>query len=159
MRCDASPSGVGAILFHKGRPWKYWADTITDEDLAFLKAERKPEWQPEFELLGIVVSLKIWASLLELQSVTIHGGALAALYAADKFSSKSPAMNFIAGELGLLVEAKSVHITCKRVPESVNLDADALSRLAEGRALPRSLLGVDHVPAPVRDESSYMQKR
>ena len=147
------------ILLKRDRQTHWWADVITTEDLAFLHAKRESLWQPEFEILAVLVSLHIWSDILQYHSVTIHGDALAALYAADKSSSKSPAMNFLAGEIGLLCEMRSMTLQCKHVPESINIEADSLSRLSEGKSVPRSLDDAVQVPAPVRDSSFYLQPR
>ena len=45
-RCDAAPSGMGAILLKSGKPLQWWADVITTDDLAFLQAKCEPLWQP-----------------------------------------------------------------------------------------------------------------
>ena len=61
-------------------------------------------------------------------------------------------MNLLAGEIGLIVEARSMELQVKHLPGSVNIDADALSRLKEGRStgIPKSLSNVLRVQVPHR---------
>ena len=106
-----------------------------------------------------MISLRLWGEKLRWQSITVHGDALAALFAAQRTSSKSPAMNFIPGEIGLCCERLSINITCKHVPESINVEADVLSRLHEGKPIPARFATVTRIAAPERDTSFYLQAR
>ena len=157
VRCDAAPSGMGAILFKRDKAVEYWADVITPDDVAFLRAQLESLWQPEFEMLAILVSLRVWSSYLQFHSVNVHGDALAALYAAEKGSSRSPAMHFLAGEIGLLCEMQSMTLTCKHVPEACNIEAGCLSRLAEGKHIPHSLHDAVRIHVPLVANPFYLQ--
>ena len=97
IRCDASPSGLEGILLYRGSPIAWWADDVMDEGLKTLKATRAPRWQPEFELLAILISIYKWQSMLDCASLVAHGDATAAHHAASKLSAKGPIMNLLAG--------------------------------------------------------------
>ena len=63
LRTDASPFGMGAVLFDfvTGDVHAYWADSISDLDIDKFKAVRgAPDWQNEYELLAVVVSLEVF---------------------------------------------------------------------------------------------------
>lgn len=60
---DACPTGMGAVLYFVGKPLMFWADEISDEDLSLLHAERIPEFQTEFEMYTILLSVKLFLPL------------------------------------------------------------------------------------------------
>eukprot|EP00972_Heterocapsa_arctica_P067946 10031839-Heterocapsa_arctica.AAC.1 len=51
---------------------EYWADSIHDNDRARFGAARgDPAFMPEFELLAVLVSLRIWGTQLRDASVSV----------------------------------------------------------------------------------------
>ena len=65
-------------------------------------------------------------------------------------------MNALSGEVGLTIEVYSVELVIKHLPGAANIDADAISRLANGaKSVPTSLLKVERVKPPVRDASFF----
>ena len=62
VRCDASPYGFGGILIDKGVPIQWWSDEVTSNDMEVMKVARDPAWQAEFELLAILISIRILGS-------------------------------------------------------------------------------------------------
>ena len=107
----------------------WWADEASQYDLDQLKITRRPEWQPELELLAILVSLRLRVDKFTCGGLVVHGDAKAALHAAKKLASPSPAMNDLAGKVGVAVEVFSINLVVKHLPGAVNVDADAISRL------------------------------
>ena len=61
IRTDASPYGMGAILFKKGSPVLWMALDWSPDDLAFLKAKiGDPAVQAEWELFAILIAVDAW---------------------------------------------------------------------------------------------------
>ena len=63
-------------------------------------------------------------------------------------------MNSIAAEIGLRV--CSPHIELGHVAGVANYEADALSRLCQGKAIPSHLAEVQRAAAPVRDSGFFL---
>ena len=76
----------------------------------------------------------------------------AAKGALDKLSSASPICNALAAELSLLQEFHNINLLTDHIRTEINLEADALSRLAEGSKVPGCLHGIKATPAPQRNE-------
>ena len=129
---------------------------MTAQDLAALRAKREAAWQPELELLAILISLRLWLKHFECSTVCIHGDAKSALHAGRKQAARSATMNALSGEVGLTVEVYSIELVVKHLPGAANIDADAISRLAGGaKSVPTSLRNVERVSPPVRDASFF----
>ena len=84
-------------------------------------------------MLAILVSIRIWAPFLKRGKVIVHGDAKSALHAARKMAGRSPALNALAGELGVTCEVHTIGIDVKHLLGAVNVQADAVSRLTEGK--------------------------
>eukprot|EP00971_Amphidinium_carterae_P236771 4699104-Amphidinium_carterae.1 len=66
IRTDASTQGLAGVLFdQQGLPVQYWFDKIQAEDLArFGVKAAEPALMPEFEMLALFFSLKVWQTQL-----------------------------------------------------------------------------------------------
>ena len=78
----------------------------------------------------------------------------AALYACARWSSNTPSLNLIAAEIGLRVIGSRIELS--HVSGVSNYEADALSRLCQGKAMPRLLEHVEKKAAPKRDASFFL---
>ena len=80
----------------------------------------------------------------------------AALGAALKLSSPRPLMNAIAAEISLMLERFQIQsLRGDHFRGSINVEADALSRLGEGAEIPASLTDVPRASAPDRGSKFY----
>ena len=95
IRTDASPFGMGAILFKKGAPILWMALDLSPDDLAFLNAKiGDPAWQAEWELFAILIVVDAWLPhLLGQAACLLQAGATSALYSAARLAGRTPAMN------------------------------------------------------------------
>ncbi len=75
-----------------------------------------------------------------------------ALNVALKLASSVPTVNYLAAELSLLMEDMDIEaLEGSHYRGVLNVEADALSRLAEGKKVPRSLAHIKMTPRPLRD--------
>ena len=163
IRTDASTTGfAGVLLSASGEPQEFWAERITAEDRAVFKAaEDESAFMPEYELMAILISVKLWGARLVKQSVAfaVQADSCAALGVAIKLASPRPLMNAVAAELALELETLGVHTLMGEHYRSIlNVEADALSRLwsgAEGAQVPRSLRLATRVQAPPRGREFF----
>ena len=157
VRTDASPYGLGAILFEHGVPVAWFADEVTDTDITTLKATRTSEWQAEFELLTIVIAVRVWLHLLTDASFTpVHTDAKAALFTARRLAGRTPAMHFLAGELAISLESNNIATSFFHIPGALNFECDALGRVPTGAAVPERLRAVSRLTCPARDRAWYL---
>ena len=154
IRTDASTTGVGAILLSMTDvPMAWMADIIRIRDLELFGATKNdPKWMAEFELLAVLLAFHAWRDRLRGHRVTLilQTDSQAAKGALDKLSSASPICNALAAELSLLQEFHNIHLLTDHIRTEINLEADALSRLAEGSRVPACLRGIKATPAPDR---------
>ena len=141
VRTDASPFGMGAILFKNKVPVAWIAEDWGTNDLTLLKAERgNPAWQAEWELLAILIAVDTWLPHLFGQAMCmIQTDATAALHDAQRMAGRTPAMNALAAELALRFESAQVHITPEHLSGTLNFQCDALSRISQGAEVPQVL--------------------
>ena len=144
VRTDASPFGMGAILFKAGTPVSWIALDWSQQDLTLLKATLgDPAWQAEWELLALLIAFDTWLPLLRGEVACLaQTDATAALFSANRAAGRTPAMNAIAAELSLRMEAAQVSLEAEHYRGSLNFECDALSRLSQGAQMPTSLLRV-----------------
>ena len=160
VRCDASPAGMGGILLVRstGRVLSWWADAISDLDVAKFKAVRgDPSWQNEWEALAVLVSLIAFGEELAGAKWELQTDNQTAMTAAMKYKSTKPLMNLVAGEIALRLERlRSDLAVAQHVPGVLNVEADALSRLTEGKEVPECVRGVPRRAAPDRTGAFWL---
>ena len=156
VRTDASPFGMGGILFKAGRPVAWFAEEWSQNDLALFHAERgDPAWQADWELFAVLVAIDVWLPRLRGQAMCLlQTDATAALPDAARLAGRTPAMNAIAAELALRLECAHVQAVPEHLSGTLNFQCDALSRMALGAALPAALAGVPRV-SPRSPEASF----
>ena len=160
LRGDASTSGMGDILLDaNGNPISFWADSINSLDRERLNTcEGDPAFMGEWELLRILVSLHVWGPKLRGMSgaFVIQADSQAALGAALKLCSPRTLMNVIAAEISLVMERYNIEkLVGEHFRGTLNVEADALSRLWEGADLPPSLRSIPRANVPCRDDTFY----
>ena len=151
---DASTSGLGAILSTpSGQPIAWMADLIRQEDRERFGAEpNDPAWMAEWELFAVLAALHVWQGRLRGHRLTclMHVDSQAAIGAVAKLSSPSQVCNYISAEISLLLESCNVNLKLDHIRTEANLEADALSRLSEGKSVPRALRTIKATPPPER---------
>ena len=156
LRCDASPWGFGGLLERNGVVESYWADEVSELDRRVCPGQAgDPAYQAEWELFAILISIAVWQDrLADAHVACIETDSKAALYACAKLSSNTPTMNSIAAEIGLRVV--SLQIELGHVAGVANYEADALSRLCQGKSVPSHLAEVERLPAPARNAAFFL---
>ena len=157
VRTDASTTGMGGILLTpEGAPLRFWAGPITEVDCRALQIQAgMPDFMTVYELLAIILSLVIWKPYLARKrlAVGLEADSQAALLVQAKLASKSPPANELAAELALLLEQLQIEVLLGRHWRNVvNIEADALSRLGEGKEIPLSLRSLPRDPVPCRSK-------
>ena len=159
IRTDASTSGMGAILFVRRRAVAYFAVQFNKEDFAIFGTKAgEPRFMAEYELLTMFVAACVWQHHLNTNRAAwlIQADSKAALGAALKLASPQPLVNALAAELSLQLECVRADIVLtEHWRNAINVEADALSRLAEGKVLPDCVRGL--APTPVRPRRSYFR--
>ena len=159
IRTDASTTGMAGILYNEyDEPKAFWADDITDGDLKrFGSARGDPSYMAEWEILAVLVSLKIWINYVKAAQtqLVVQTDSTAAMGAALKLASPRPLVNAVAAEITLMLEATRADLLVPQPGGVLNLKADALSRLNEGKEVPRRLTQVHREVPPVRNEDFY----
>ena len=156
IRCDASPWGFGGLLESDGEVVSLWADEVSERDRKVIPGEAgDPAFQAEWELFAILISIVVWQDkLADTHVACLETDSKAALYACAKWSSNTPSMNLIAAEIGLRVIGSQIELG--HVAGVANYEADALSRLCQGKKLPRHLEFVERRAAPARGEGFFL---
>ena len=105
-------------------------------------ARGDPIYMAEWEILAILVSHKIGinhAKATQTQLV-VQTDSTAAMGAASKLASPRPRVNAVAAEITPMLEATRADLLVPRhFRGAINVEADALSRLNEGKEVPRRL--------------------
>ncbi|CAK0804234.1 unnamed protein product [Prorocentrum cordatum] len=160
--CDASPWGLGAVLWVDGAARAYLFDEVGPADVEELGVEKGScKAQAVLEALAIAVAARTWLPrwAQHRTGVRVKSDSMAALGALGKMASPTPAINKIAREIALDVAQTRYGIdVLEHVPGELNDVADALSRAFEpgGRfALPEVLrqAGCTRTPVAARDGS------
>eukprot|EP00435_Cladocopium_sp_Y103_P013532 s718_g3.t1 len=153
VRTDASTSGLGGILLDaKGHPVRWWASPIPGQALSHLAIPTgDPGLMTTYELLALLLSIIIWAPYLRKCRLGMMAqlDSESALFVAAKLASPHPKANLVAAELALRVEQFHIEsILGQHWPNPINTEADALSRLDEGKAVPPRLQPLPRDPIP-----------
>ena len=151
---DASPWGIGGVLFLDGRPAQRFSDGITDADLAVFSAARgESAHNTTWEGLALVVALRLWGPCSGGWRVGLRSDSLGALMATSRLRSRSPGLSLIVAEIALMVAEWGLCLgSASHIPGAANTQADALSRLLapEPSAVPPELASVPRAVVPVR---------
>ena len=136
VRTDASTTGFGGILLsQEGVPLRYWHAELPPDVLATLGLPAgEPGHMTAYELLALFFSLVIWRRWLGNKAVaaTAQLDNSSALKITAKLTSKEAICNRIAAEIALQVAWAQLH-TFEHYRSTLNVEADALSRVGEGK--------------------------
>ena len=147
---DASPWGLGGVLFFHLRPVAFFHTPLRQEWLDQFELEiGDPAGQAVWELLALLTACRGWLTGIQSgrkATAQVKSDSEAALGAALKLGSKTPAMNRIAREIALdrALGLYDLDLTA-HLPGVANLWADSLSRLNQpkgGYCVPRPLVGL-----------------
>lgn len=132
IESDACPTGIGAAMYWGGQVRWFFSYNFTDGDLAVIGggAERSPAYQSEFELLAILMCIKVFPPFLkEKCQLFFRADNVAALQAALEFKAHSPIMALLAGEVALELEHLDLpELQGRHLAGLLNDTADKLSR-------------------------------
>ena len=128
----------GGVLFGAtGEPVAYWAHPLDQEMCAALGVEAgEPRHMTTYELAALHISLVVWAKQLSGKRLGVAAelDSESALLIASKLPSSTPAANRLAGEIALDCARMDLDtIWGAHFRGSLNVEADALSRLGEGK--------------------------
>ena len=159
---DASPWGIGGVRSVAGRPVEWFADSIAEEDLQrFDAAVGDSAFTTLWELLAVVVAIKIWHQGQPGACIALRSDSLSALLAIAKSSARSPGLCTLLQELAL-VQAKfhTDFSELRHIPGISNVLPDALSRLTAppgaAKQLPDELRGVPRAAVPARTRDFWL---
>ena len=157
IRTDASPTGMGAVLFQGSEPTQWIAIQWDESDHQFLRATPgEAAWQAEWELLAILVAVDVWLpDLSGRTAAVVQTDATAALFNVKNLSGKTPAMNALTAEIALRLESVGVETIPEHVMGTLNFECDALSREAQGATIPERLRELPRVWPPPRVPSWF----
>ena len=132
---DASPQGVGAILFDIDASGKFTAlqamEIKVTEEIAQALGVPFGEAASQAALEGwaVLMALRKWNTVLRKHAVLLRSDSVVALAMVQKNSGKSPTMNWLGAEIALAVERYAIpHVVTQHIPGAWNVEADWLSR-------------------------------
>ncbi len=158
---DASPWGIGGVLYLRGKPHSYFHDGLHECDLNRFRAKKgDPAFTTIWESLAILVALRIWRPLFSaFDAVSVRSDSHGSLSALSKMSSSTPLLNMLVGEIALDSATHDCAVTSLRhIPGVSNVTADALSRIdsPDPKPWPTELDRAHRVMnIPCRDETFY----
>ena len=148
--CDASPFGVGAVLVENGVPTGFLHDTISEDDRERMGTTAgQCQGQSAFETLAVLIAVRTWMPIwVDLPvAVIVQSDSIAALGAAAKSGSGIPHMNAVIREMALDLAEGNYHADLfGHVPGSLNVWADALSRLLDPNKMAAIPDELKHLP-------------
>ena len=153
---DASPFGIGWVLYIGGVPEAFLYDQLYEEYETILHTKRgSADGQQMWECLSILVALRIWWSYWADRKaiVTIRGDNIAALTLGARLKITGPC-NIIGREISMLyVETAYEPCFFEHVLGVGNVVADALSRIYDPNkrcSIPSVLAGLAPTQVPRR---------
>ena len=147
---DASPWGLGAVLYDAEQPVGYFSDLVSPEDeLRFSTTKGRCNDQAVWEALAILVAVRALPSRRGASepggTLLIRSDSTSAIGALRKMRSPDPRISAIAREFALWAALNPFRISWEHIDGDTNSVADTLSR---GGA-PVELRGVERVnPTP-----------
>eukprot|EP00435_Cladocopium_sp_Y103_P036126 s642_g9.t1 len=158
------PERMGGILLNqRGEPVRWWAGPLHPTTLQELNVSAgEPGLMTVYELLAVV---HIWQRLFRQcrLGLLVQLDSESALRVAVKLASPHPVVNRLAAEMALRLESLNAEaLTGQHWRNVINLEADALSRLAEGKEVParlRCLPRDQAVPLPLHTQSLAFDHR
>ena len=144
---DASPFGVGAILFDidekTGRftPLQALEIPVTKEVAETLGVPfGEAASQGALEAWAVLQAIRKWNNVLRKQKVLLRSDSVVALAMVDKCSARTPTLNWIGAELALALERYAMPpLVAQHIPGAWNVEADWLSRPQGRGEKPRRL--------------------
>eukprot|EP00971_Amphidinium_carterae_P319005 6341080-Amphidinium_carterae.1 len=154
IELDASPWGLGGILFERGAPVRYFMSPLSIHDVTtFDHAIGSSSGQQVWEGLALLVAVRLWSDRLLHPDAQwlVKSDSISTLVLAAKLTSRGIGLRMIAQELALdLAEASNFPLEAQHIPGIDNVAPDALSRQCAPHApeLPKFLGGLvqDHPP-------------
>ena len=138
---DASPEGLGGLLFINNKLIAIFSTKVTKEDCEKLDIPfGESASQGPLEAYALLQAIALWKHRLFNTSVclTLESDSTVALAMAEKVSGKSPALNYIGAELGILLEEAGIEeVKCRHIPGTANEYADYLSRPSKWLKYPK----------------------
>ena len=131
---DACPTGIGGYLAFGTHPAGFFMHALTPKDAQWIGSNCQigdPAWQTEFEMFAVLSALRFFACFLlgGMYRVFLRSDNAATLLAALSFTSKSPYLTRLAGELILELEFLELPpLEGRHVRGLLNTIADSLSR-------------------------------
>jgi len=131
---DASPWGMGAVLWRTGVPTEFLELSWTEQQADSVKATiGQPKSQTTFEYLALYLVLRQWGDHFWREGFAILGDNVASLSCAVSFKGKG-ALCQISREIAWRKVRRQWRYIVAHVPSEQNQTADALSRTAAPRA-------------------------
>ena len=139
MEFDASPWGLGGVIYVDGYPTRFFAQDIQPEDIAKFGIEiGNCTCQAIVENLAMLIGIRMWLPHWKSQraSVTIKTDSMAAIGSWSKERSTTPSINAIVREMALdQAEGLYEFNFIEHIAGDANNVADALSRLSEPNSM------------------------
>jgi len=159
---DASPWGLAAVLLVNGHPTNYFADAISDLDVALFQCPiGSPKGQQVWESLAALVAVRLWRPLWGQHAVQllVKGDSVTMLTLMVNMRPTTPALCVIGQELALdFAEVPFVPTIVEHIPGVANTIADRLSRIPQPGAsqiIPAILHNAEHNKPPIRCKTYY----
>merc|ERR1712107_825644 len=161
---DASPWGIGAVVFDGCSPVAWLADGLGVPDFHRFHAEAgDPTKITVWEGLAILVALRTWLPCFSRSSlVGLRSDSLALLSSLSKGASRAPSINLILCEVSLVAAIHHLEFSnLVHIPGVANDWPDALSRMQapEPRLLPEPLRVVPRSGCAPRTAQFYRTLR
>lgn len=132
INTDASPGGLGGLLYINNSLVAAFSSKVTQEDCKQLGLDyMQSSSQGPLEAYAVLVALQLWLPKLAgcAVTLTIEADSTVALALTQRWAGKSPALNYIGAEMGIVAEEGGVEeFRSKHIPGAANLEADYLSR-------------------------------
>ena len=151
IRTDASPDGMGAILLQESHACSMdGAGLVARRSCLSQGEDRRPSVASR---VGTVCNSHCSGCLAPAPPrpgrVLIASGCHRSFFSAARLAGRTPAMNAIAVEIAIRLESAEVTLSPEHLRGALNFECDALSRLAQGAAIPERLQGVQRsLPRP-----------